>query len=636
MSTPSRVDAAHQIVASLGGPDNIARLTHCATRLRCIVRRREEVSKDALNRVPGVISTIEAGGQVQVVIGNDVVDVYQEVLEHYPQLDDDGESAAQNDPTEEGGPVSRFIALVASIFTPTLGVLAGMGLVKATLVAAVNFSWIAESSSTYVVLNAAADAFYYFLPVILAYTSAKRFKADLLTSMTLGAALVYPGLVELMGSTAPADFLGIPIQKFTYTSSVIPIILAVWTLSHLERRLNRIVPVMVRKFLVPSISILVMLPLTILVVGPVTMVIANGIAAAISTVFTFSPPIGALIGGAVFGGSHQVLVIFGLHWGVIPLMIQEVSTNGFSLMLAPVLAAVLGQSAACVGVAIRTRSPELRTMAISSAVSGFLAGVTEPAIYGVTLRLKRPFIAGCAGGAVGGAIIAAGSVAPTAFVFPALLSIPAFLGHGSPVALAIGGITAVVVSLALTLILGFEDQAPRESDSPSSSQASPEVMGNEGVHAPVSGRGVAMPDIPDPVFASGALGQAFGILPASGTLSAPINGEVVSVAPTGHAIGIRGHNGAEVLVHAGIDTIQLEGRHFRPKVAPGDRVRLGEPILEADIEAIRAAGFDTTTVIAVTNSPSLGRVEPITATAVVEGDPIITLATVPSSTDPQI
>lgn len=631
MATAANVETAREVVARLGGPENLSQVTHCATRLRTVVRDSAKVDKTALEKTKGVISVIEAGGQTQVVIGNDVPNVYKALIAEYPQFDPESGSRPAEQPSG-GNVVSRFVEVVSSIFVPTLGVLAGTGLFKAFLALAFQLSWLDSETSTAVILTAASDAFFYSLPVMLAYTTARRFKADILTSMALGAGLIYPALVTVMSGDAPVDFFGLPVQQFSYASSVIPIILAVWAMSHLENGLNRVIPVMLRKFVVPPLCLLIMLPLTLVVVGPVTLFLGNGLAAATSWLFAAAPPFGAAVGGALFGGLHQAIVIFGLHWGIIPVMIQEVSSKGYSLMLAPVLAAVLGQSSAALAVAIRAKSRDLRTLAASAAVSGFLAGITEPAIYGVNLRLKRPFIAGCIGGGVGGAIIGIGGVGATSFVFPCLLALPAFMGHGSVPMLFIGCGAAIVVAFVLTLVFRFEE--PASDDAVPMAAVDPGAALSD-VMAPVAGATVAMADLADKVFASGAMGVCLGIRPESNDFVSPVAGEVVTVMESGHAYGIMSDSGAEVLVHIGIDTVQLKGQHFRPAVARGQRVTAGDLLGHADIEAIQQAGFDTTTVVAVTNSMKLAAVEPVATTHVTAGDPLllVTRDEEPATTD---
>jgi PTS system beta-glucosides-specific IIC component len=636
MARNNLAETADSIITHLGGKENLQQVRHCATRLRCVVVDDSKVDKAALEATPGVISVVNAGGQTQVVIGNDVVAVYDAVINRYPSFADDGQRGTTDEPKAGGNPLTRAIEVVSSIFVPTLGVLAGTGLVKAFLSLGSQLGWFDPTSSSFLIFNAAADAFFYFLPVMLAYTTARRFKADVVTALTLGAALVYPSLVALMAAETPVTFLGIPVQQFSYTSSVIPIILAVWVMSHLERVLNRFIPVIVRKFVVPPLLLIIMLPLTLIVVGPLTIFLGNSLAAAITALFVFSP----FVAGGLLGGIHQAIVIFGLHWGIIPVMIQEVSTTGLSYMLAPIVAAVLGQSAAALAASIKIKDKQMKALAVSSSVSGFLAGITEPAIYGINLRYKTPFVAGLVGGAVGGAIISGGGVAATAFVFPSLLGLPAFMTQGNTSMLFIGCGAAIIVAFVLTLLLPLkqsdglkttettaDNTAGTGTATTATAVATPTHQGTRGgtVFAPVSGTIVAQEQISDKVFASGSMGPTIGVIPTDGTIVSPLAGKVVAAMKTGHAYGIKGESGIEVLVHIGVDTVQMKGEGFTPAVSAGDIVGVGDVLAHVDFAAIRAAGYDTTTIIAVTNGKSFDSVDAAAVTRVGAGDPLFSV-----------
>lgn len=625
MAKTKHVETAEMIIANLGGEQNLRQVRHCATRLRCVLVDDSKVDKAALESTPGVISVVSAGGQTQVVIGNDVVAVYEAVLNRYPSLAEEGQSGTSDAQKPGGNPVTRFIEVVSSIFVPTLGVLAGTGLVKAVLSLGSRLGWFDPESSTYVIFNAAADAFFYFLPVMLAYTAARRFKADVVTALSLGAALVYPALVAMMSGDAAVTFFGIPVQQFGYSSSVIPIILAVWVMSHLERLLNKVIPVTVRKFVVPPILLIIMLPLTLIAVGPLTLFLGNGLASGITALFAFSP----FVAGALLGGIHQGIVIFGLHWGIIPVMIQEVSTTGLSFILAPIVAAVLGQAAAALAVSFKVKDKQMKALAVSSSLSGFLAGITEPAIYGVNLRFKTPFIAALVGGAVGGALISGGGVAATAFVFPSLLGLPAFMTHGNTSMLFLGCAAAIIVAFVLTLVLPIKQSgdpliSPEGGTATAGSTTETALLGGT-VHSPVAGTVVPQNQIEDKVFSSGAMGPTLGVNPSSGTVVSPLAGTIVAALPSGHAYGIKGDNGVEVLVHVGIDTVKMKGEGFSKAVSVGDVVGVGDLLATVDLAAVTAAGYSTTTIVAITNAKAFESTDPATATSVNAGDPLFSV-----------
>ena len=394
-------------------------LSHCATRLRFALKDESKAATDAIKNTGGVVTVVQSGGQYQVVIGNDVPEVYAELMKLLPDLADDSD----DDPASGRNLLDAFIALISGIFSPMLWTLAGTGLFKAFTAMFASFGWLSQTSDTYTVLYAASDAFMNFLPLVLAVTAARHFKANQFTSMAIAGALVYPSVVA-MNDGAPHTFFGIPLVVMSYTSSVLPIIVAVWVQSYIERACMRLVPSSFRNFMTPWITVLIMVPLTLLTIGPATTLIADGIASSVQWLFATVP----LIGGIVIGGFWQVFVMFGLHWGLVPIMTQEITTNGYSLIYGPIEAAVLAQAAATAAVMLRTRDKRTRELAGPASLSGFLAGVTEPAIYGVNLPRKLPFYFGIVGGAIGGALGAlAGGRVGQAGIFPSLIGLPAYL-----------------------------------------------------------------------------------------------------------------------------------------------------------------------------------------------------------------
>ena len=459
---------AADILEGVGGEGNVATATHCATRLRLTLRDDAKANTAAVEKLPGVITVMKAGGQYQVVIGNDVPTVFAELgkISRFG-----GDDAPAEDAPAKGNIFNRFIQMVSSIFQPILWPLAAAGLFKAFLTLAATFGWLSAEDSTYVVLNAAADALFYFLPLFLAITAAKRFKANQFTAMAIAGALVYPSIVALNGTQA--DFAGIPFSVMNYTSSVIPIIVAVWLLGYLERFLLKVLPSAIRNFMTPLLAMAIMVPLTLLTVGPATIFLANGLSSGITAMFSFAP----WLAGAVMGGFWQVFVVFGLHWGLVPVMLNDIATTGSSVMMAPLLPAVLAQSAAMLAVALRSHSAKRREVAAPAAFSGFLAGVTEPGIYGVNLPLKKPFYFGIAGGAVGGAIAAIGGSAASAFVFPSVIGLPAFTAIGSFATLLLGTGVAIAIAFLLTFFFG-----PRETPDAVTSDAGTARPGGQRRH----------------------------------------------------------------------------------------------------------------------------------------------------------
>jgi beta-glucoside PTS system EIICBA component len=635
MATVDYRSLAGDILQGVGGEKNIASATHCATRLRLRLRDDAKADTTAIEKLPGVITVMKAGGQYQVVIGNNVPTVYAE-LGKITRLGED--AGTTEEPAAHGNLFNRFIDLISSIFSPVIWPLAAAGLLKAFLSMATQFGWLDPASQTNVILAATADALFYFLPIFLAVTAAKRFKTNQFTSMAIAGALVYPSIVALAGQPEPVNFAGIPMVMMNYTSSVLPIIVAVWLQGYLERFLTRVLPSAIRNFTTPLLTLLVMVPLVLLTVGPVTTYAAQGLSTAINAAFTFAP----WLAGGIMGGFWQVFVLFGLHWGLVPGMLNEIATQGYSLLMGPLLAAVLGQAGATLAVMFRTRNKARRTVAGPAALSGFLAGITEPAIYGVNLPLKKPFYFGITGGVVGGAIAAAGGSGATSFVFPSLLGLPAFSTVGNFALQLLGTGAAILIAFTLTFFFGPREEAAASDagtsvpETPAATPAAGEpvpaspahaatMSGTIEVLAPVAGQAVALADVQDKVFASGAMGKGLGIIPADGHIYSPISGSIKAAMKTGHAFGIKSEDGVEVLVHIGIDTVQLQGRGFESAVTRGQQVRAGDLLAVVDLDVVTEAGYDTTTLVMVTNTAQLAAVDPVAGGTLAQGDTAITV-----------
>ncbi|MBN9176614.1 MAG: PTS glucose transporter subunit IIA [Microbacterium sp.] len=612
---------ATDVLKGVGGEENVTSLVHCMTRLRFVLKDESKADAAAIRAVPGVITTAQAGGQYQVVIGNDVPEVFAEIGKISGIGGAGAAAQAAGEPENKGNLFNRFIKMISSIFTPVLWALAGTGLLKAFLSAAVTFSWIDPTSSTYLVLNALSDAFINFLPLALAITAARYFKAQEFTSLAIAGALVYPTITAVVGAP-DLTFFGIPFTMVSYVSSVIPIIIIVWLQSHAERWLMKVLPSAIKRFVTPMIVVLVAVPLVFVVVGPISDIVGRSIGGAIGWVFEVAP----WLGGAIMGGLWQVFVIFGLHWGLVPLFQVEFQTTGQMLLIAPVFAAVLAQAAAVAGVWVRTRNKNTRSLAAPATISGFLAGITEPAIYGINLPLKRPFAFGIVGGALGGAIISLGGVFSTAFIVPSGLAVTALLGNGNMVMMGLGLLVAIGLSFALTVAF-FKEPAVDETVEVAGADAANDVV----ILSPLDGTVVPLAEVGDAAFADGSLGKGVAILPRSGAVYAPFDGTVVAAFPTGHAFGLRHADGAEVLIHVGIDTVKLNGEHFAVKVTSGQQVKAGDLLVEFDGDAIEKAGYDLTTPVIVTNPDLYPEIADAASGPIAHGEPLFTAVSVESA-----
>ncbi|AXT46929.1 MULTISPECIES: PTS beta-glucoside transporter subunit IIABC [Chromobacterium] len=617
---------AKQIVAGVGGKDNILSLVHCATRLRFKLRDSGRAQAETLNRLPDILMVLESGGQFQVVIGNLVAEVYQAICRILEQ-DDEAPPAGE---TKKEGLLSRFIDVVSAIFTPTLGILAASGILKGLLSLALVNEWLSETGGTYLLLFVASDALFYFFPLALGYTAGKKFGGNPFTAMALGGALTHPLSIAAFNAAqqtgaASLDFVGIPIVFINYSSSVIPIILAAWASSHLEARCKRILPAAIKNFLTPLLCLSLIVPMTFLLIGPA----ATGLGRLLANGFQILYDLAPMLAGAALGGLWQVLVIFGLHWGLVPLMYNNLSLLGYDTMGALLLPAVMGQVGATLGVFLRTRDARLKSLA-GSAVSSGLFGITEPAIYGVTLPAKRPFLFGCISGALGGLILgyARSSVyspnLPSIFTFPQIIP-PSGVDFSVWGAIA-GSLLAAGLAALLTFFFGLPkaepataataaDEAPAAAEDPSSYQ----------IPSPIHGQVQPLSTVSDPAFASGVLGNGVAILPHSGRVVAPFSGQVKSLFHACHALALVADDGTEMLIHVGINTVKLDGRHFRAHVRTGDSIAAGDLLLEFDRAAITEAGFDMTSLVLICN-PGCTQVRPIPTAEVEELAPLLAVS----------
>ncbi len=635
---------AEQIATRVGGPDNIADVDHCVTRLRLVLRDPARADKAAIGSLPGVLSVVDRAGQLQVIIGDEVAVVHGAVLE----LKGGGAgAAAAAGPTTATAPRRRFadraFDLLTGTFQPLLPALVGSGLVKTFLLVAVELGWVDTTSASYAVWAAAGNAAFYFLPVLVGITASRKLGANPYVGGVIGAALLESNFTGLGPVGTEASFLGLRLVVIDYGQSVIPPIIAAILLSVMERTLKRRLPKSLHLVAVPALCLAVIVPATLVAFGPLGTYAGEAVSDAIGWVWDLSPA----VAGALMGGFWQVFVIFGLHWGFVPVIVNDLSVQGYSLLTGPLVAAVLAQGAATLAVLVRTRNRSLRELAGAASISAFVAGVTEPAIYGVTLRLRRPFVFACVGGAVGGAIAAAGGSAADSFILPGLITLPAYLNVGSFTLQLVGTAVAVLVAFGLTVAVGFDDvpepgagaDGPREPrpDAGSAPDGNPadrrrpaerdgvDASGpaHDDIGSPTPGRVVPLSAVADPVFAGGVLGPGVAVVPSDGVIRSPVEGTVASLARSAHAVGVTSEHGVDVLVHVGIDTVHVAAQHCRALVATGQHVRRGDPLIQADLDALTRAGCDTTTPVVVTNAAAFPSVELVAQGDVSDGDPLI-------------
>ena len=599
-------ELAGDILQGVGGRENIISLVHCATRLRFKLSDPAQADAAGLKNNPGVIMVVESGGQFQVVIGNHVHKVYQAVC-RAAGLDDEPTTAPPSQ--EKSGLLARFIDVVSGIFTPFLGVMAACGILKGCLALSLAGGVLNESNGAYRMLFAASDALFYFLPIVLGYTAGKKFGGNPFLTMVVGGALVHPLMLEAFQATASGEsmsFFGIPVVLINYASSVIPIIASAWFCCWLERQCNKVMPSAVKNFFTPLICLAVVVPLTFLAIGPLATGLGELLAAGFQRIYHFAP----WLAGGILGALWQVCVIFGLHWGLVPLMMNNVAVLGYDPMMAILLPAVFGQVGAALGVFLKTRDPRLKTLAGSGAVAGVF-GITEPAVYGVTLPNRRPFIFGCVGGALGGAIVAFSQSKVYSLGLASIFALAQMIPPSGPDATVWGAMAGVALSFTLAALLTLFAGLPAQP----AAETTPTALADaDAVLAPLTGVAVALDTVPDPTFASGLMGQGAAIIPAEGRVVAPFHGEVASLFSTKHALGLLSDSGIEVLIHVGIDTVKLNGEHFTAHIKEGDKIAPGDLLVEFDREAILRAGYDLSTPVIISNSEDYAGVESVSPT----------------------
>ena len=641
---------AADIVKNVGGKGNVSSLAHCVTRLRFKLKDESKANTDVLKAMDGVVTVVQSGGQYQVVIGNAVTDVFDEIIAHQgiSGAGGGGGAEAEEEDNSKKKPLDIFIDTVSGIFTPVLGVLAASGMVKGLTALLAAFQILDTNGGTYKIMTVIGDAFFNFLPIFLGFSAAKKFKMSEFAAMAIGAALVYPSLTQIMQGEAlysvlqgtlfespvHLEFLGIPVLLMNYTSSVIPIIAAVWVGARVEKFYLNSVPTLLKGFGVPFCTILTMIPLTLLIVGPISTWLGQLIGAAATGIFNISP----MLAGLFIGGGWQVFVMFGLHWGLVPIMIQNIVTFGADPVINTMFGASFAQIGVVLAIMLRTKDTKLKGIALPAFLSGIF-GVTEPAIYGVTLPRKKFFIISCIGGAVGGAIF--GLLGIKSFMFGGLgvFQFPCFI---DPSTNDLSGMYNALIVAAVSFAIGFglsfplyKDDAP--APAPAAAAPTPEptpapaaasepeapALKSETLSSPLTGNLVKLPDVPDPVFSSGAMGQGVAVEPSIGKVIAPADAEVTTLFPTGHAIGLLTTSGAEILIHVGMDTVQMNGDGFKPHVAQGDKVKKGQLLIEFDIAKIKAAGYPIITPVLVTNSANFKEIKPVEGAKISGGDKLI-------------
>ncbi len=606
------VETSKKIIDGVGGADNIASATHCMTRLRLILKDEGKADDKAVEKIKGVKSVIKQGGQYQVVIGNEVSDLFKE-LKKYGNWGDDAAAVQVDGP--KGNPVQRLFGFVSGCMTPLLPAMLGCGMLKVVLTLLTTFAGMDSSSSTYILIYAFADCFFTFLPIFLGFTIAKKMGGSPMLFMCVGAALCYPDLVTLMsgGTMELGTFLGmsctylfgIPVITATYTSSVLPMLLMAPVMGWAEKFADRVSPNVLKSFLKPLLFLIICIPTSLYVLGPIGNVCGNLLSNVFLAMYNAVPWLTV----GVLSALMPFIVMTGMHYALVPLAINNIATLGFDvIVLVTMFCSNLAQGGAALGVAVKSKDTETKSEGIACGISAIVAGVTEPAMYGINFRFMTPMYGAVAGAGIGG--LFCGITAVKGYTMggsPSILSLITFIGGDSPMHSVIFGAIAAVIVLAISFGLTFIlFKAPKQEAE--DEDAVPEIALSDDdniITTPIPGKVIPLEEVPDGVFSSGVMGVGFGVIPSVGKVYAPFDGECQMVFDTLHALGLMSNHGVEMLIHVGLETVSLEGKPFKAHVKSGDPIKKGQLLLEFDIDAIKAAGCKIETPVLVSNPDDL-------------------------------
>lgn len=584
---------AKEIIFLIGGENNIVNLTHCVTRLRFKLKDETKTDENSLSKLKGVISIVKGNGQFQVVVGNAVEDIFNAIQRQYSI----GETEVKEE-KKSGTLFTRALNMMSAILNPIVIALAGAGMIKALLVILTTTLGILDTSGgTYKILAAAGNSVFYFLPLFLAYSSAKAFKCNPYIALAIVATLMEPNFTKLMSK--PGDmtsFLGIPVVLIGYSGSLVPVIVSILIYSKLEKVLKKFIPKNIELFALSFVALLIMVPLTIIVIGPIGVYLADQV----GNLVNFLSVKNGLLTGAVIGAGWTFLVMLGVQWGVVPIMINNISTYGYDVIRPMIAAATFASAGAAFGVFLKAKNKENKAYALSATIPALLGGITEPIVYGISLKYRKPFIAQVIGGAIAGEFMGMMHTKAIVYVFPALTTLPAFLGE-TFVYYVIGITLAFVITAVITYFLGIDEKDDIEIHEKNSSNTKNEAE-DIIIKSCIEGESIELSKVKDEAFASGSIGKGVGIIPQKGVLYAPADGEISTVFVTGHAVGMVTDKEAEILMHIGINTVEMNGEGFTKKVKDGQKVKAGDILIEFDIEKIKKAGYDTTTMLVISNS----------------------------------
>ncbi|WEV39547.1 beta-glucoside-specific PTS transporter subunit IIABC [Lactobacillus sp. ESL0681] len=604
-------ELARQVIELSGGKKNITNAWHCVTRLRFNLVNKDLVKLDEIKKVNGVMGAQFSGDQFQVIIGNEVEDAFDAVQ---GQLGNIATNDNESDEKPKENILSQLMDFISGTFTPAMPAVISAGLLKGVVAIIQSFKLMAPSSAGFAILQMVSDSAFYFLPFLLAVSAARKLKTNEYLAMSIAGILLYPTMVNGYNALAAGKHIAtlklfgvLPMPYLSYSSSVIPIMLAVWFLKYVYKWVKSWMPKSITIMFSPMLTMLIVAPVTLTILGPLGNYIGNGLAGIILWLFDNV----GFVAGALLGGFWPLLVMTGMHWALSPIGLQIFSQQGFDNFLTPsTICATFAMAGATFAVFFKTKNEDMKQVSLSSGISAVL-GITEPAMYGVTLKLKRPLIAAIIGGGIGGAIMNIFQTKSFGMSMPGLIAIPGFVDPHNSMNLIIAIIVSIAsfaIAFVATWLIGFDGDGKRKAteeavDTKNEATTPVQSTGKQiKIVAPVSGKNVPVEKVKDDTFAKQIMGETTAIEPSANDIVAPFEGEVTLVAETNHAIGLKSTDGVELLIHMGVDTVELKGKHFIPHVKKGDHVNQGDLLMEMDVEAVKSAGYDPVILCIVTNT----------------------------------
>lgn len=601
---------AKKILDKIGGENNVISVMHCMTRLRFTLKDESIVNDDEIKKIKGVMGIMKKGGQYQVIIGNDVSKCYKELLKLGKFSNSSNKPGNSN---EKQNIITKILDVISGSMSAAIPAIVGAGMVKVLVVMLTTLGILVQGSQVHTILSALGDATFYFLPMLLVMSTSKKFNINAYTFAAVVGVMVYPGFVTLLSSGKSISFLGLPVTPANYAYSVIPVILMAWIMKYIEEFVDKITPSFTKNFLKPMLILLIALPIAIVVVGPIGSWAGQGL----STVIYAIQDKAGWVALPLMAAFMPLIVMTGMHWALVPVVITSLANPGYETLMIPAMfASNLAQGASALAVSLKSKNKDLKQVAGAAGILGLLAGVTEPAMYGVTLKYKKPLIACMISSGIAGLYMGIISLKSYVFATPSLISIVQFIdpkGRSNFTNALIVAAIVIVGSFALTWIIGFDDPANEsdEEDGKNSNESrvgikettldKVEFKGESIISAPIQGKSVSLSQVDDVTFSQEIMGKGAAIIPSIGKAVSPVNGVVSALFETKHAIGITSDDGVEILIHIGLDTVKLGGKHFTAHVKSGDKVKIGDLLVEFDIEAIKKEGYDVITPVLVTN-----------------------------------